>query len=120
MKVHTRGGADVTLASHYEEHRLQLGELVVRDREVIGYNEKPSKTFLICSGIGVFEPGVVCLVQREGLRGLSDWITSAIAAGFRVTHWVHRAFWRDVNSLEALREADVALATSSFNAEATA
>jgi NDP-mannose synthase len=120
MKVHTRGGADVTLASHYEEHRLQLGELVVRDREVIGYNEKPSKTFLICSGIGVFEAGAVALLQRNGLRALSDWITSALAAGFHVTHWVHGAFWRDVNSIDVLREANLALPPTSHSAEALA
>ena len=102
-----RSGTDVLLASHMEEHRLQLGELSVRGERVIGYREKPLKRFLICSGIGVFRRDVLAVIPTNGTpTGISDLITLALQGGFTVAHWEHCAFWMDVNSPEALEIAD--------------
>jgi NDP-sugar pyrophosphorylase family protein len=104
---HAQGGADVLLTSHYEAHRLQLGELVVEGERVVGYREKPEKRFLICSGIGVFRREVLGVIPTDGTpTGIADLIGLALARGFSVAHWEHGAFWMDVNSPEALRLAD--------------
>jgi NDP-sugar pyrophosphorylase family protein len=104
---HAQGGADVLLTSHYEAHRLQLGELVVEGERVVGYREKPEKRFLICSGIGVFRREVLGVIPTDGTpTGIADLIGLALARGFSVAHWEHGAFWMDVNSPEALRLAN--------------
>ncbi len=103
---HRQQAADVTLTSHYESHRLQLGELLVENQNVVGYQEKPLKQFLICSGIAVFEPGVLKLLDAERPAGISDLILASISEGMEVNHWTHGAFWRDVNTPEALEEVE--------------
>jgi dTDP-glucose pyrophosphorylase len=104
---HAVGTADVLLTSHHESHRLQLGELLVEGTRVVGYQEKPEKRFLICSGIGVFRREVLRVIPKDGTPlGLSDLITLALRAGHSVAHWEHGAFWMDVNSPDALRLAD--------------
>ena len=105
---HRRSGAHVLLASHFERHRLQLGELQVEGERVVGYREKPEKQFLICSGIGLFAREVLRVIPADGTPcGLADLIMAALATGHSVAHWVHGAFWMDVNSPELLAEMDL-------------
>lgn len=105
LSVHLDRRADVTLTSHYETHRLSLGELVVHGQTVAGYQEKPEKRFLICSGIAVFEPRVIELVPADRPVGISDLVLSALSAHCKVTHWTHEAFWMDINSKAELARA---------------
>jgi NDP-sugar pyrophosphorylase family protein len=107
IRRHHLLGTDVLLASHDEEHRLQLGELVVEGQRVVGYQEKPLKQFLICSGIGVLRREVLATIPTDGTScGISDLITAALARGHSVAHWRHGAFWMDINSPESLALAD--------------
>jgi mannose-1-phosphate guanylyltransferase len=101
---HREGCAAVTLASHWESHRLTLGELATDGERVVGYEEKPEKRFRICSGIAIFEPAVLDLIEAERAFGLVDLVRAALARGHDVTHWEHGAFWRDVNTPDALDE----------------
>lgn len=107
LRVHAERGADLTIASHEEAHRLHLGELVVdaRDR-VVGYREKPEKRYTICSGIAVVEPQLLSLLEPGRPAGLPDLVVAAVEAGYEVVHWRHGAFWMDVNTAEDLRRAD--------------
>lgn len=98
--------ADVLLTSHYEYHQVHLGELLVNDSQVTGYLEKPKKQFLICSGIGIFNPEVFDLIMSDSVTGISDLIVSAIEHYKRVDHWVHGAFWMDINTPDALEKAN--------------
>lgn len=104
IALHLATGGEITLASHYEQHRLTLGELSVKGDLVVDYKEKPTKEFLICSGIAVFQPSVPSLIDDSRPTGISDLILSAIARSMKVTHWTHGAFWMDINTPE-LKEA---------------
>lgn len=106
VALHQESGDDVTLTTHTEEYRLQLGETVVDGDRVIGYKEKPIKEFLICSGIAIFNAAVPELIDPMSAAGISDLVTAALNAGLRVGHWTHGAFWIDVNSPELLLEAN--------------
>ncbi len=109
IRVHSEGGADLTLASHHETHRLRLGELVVADDgRVIDYREKPEKRYLICSGMLLMEPALRGLLEPGRAAGLPDLVRCAVRAGLRVRHWEHGAFWMDVNSPEELEWAEKA------------
>jgi len=106
LAVHKQLGGAATLASHYENHQLTLGELQVRDTQVVDYQEKPLKKFLICSGIAVFEPEVVRLLDPTRPSGISTLIQAALAERLLVRHWLHGAFWMDINTPEALEIAE--------------
>jgi NDP-sugar pyrophosphorylase family protein len=105
-RIHSERGCDVTLASHYQYHQLSLGELVTEGERVCGYVEKPRKQFLICSGVAVFEPRVLELARTLAVPfGLVDLINAALQARCSVTHWLHEAYWIDVNTPELLEQA---------------
>ncbi|MGI9205025.1 MAG: nucleotidyltransferase family protein [Woeseiaceae bacterium] len=107
VEIHRTRGSDVTLASHWEEHRLTLGELQAEGSIVKDYVEKPSKKFLICSGIAVIEQAVLQAAQELPRPfGLSDLIQLAIKRSHKVSHWTHGSRWMDVNTPEALHAAE--------------
>lgn len=110
IDVHHERGCPITLTSHYEDHQVRLGELVAHGDRVLHYLEKPVKRFLICSGIAVFEPEILPLVDRDNPFGLDELVERAIGEGHDVTHWLHGAFWMDVNDPELLAQAETALA----------
>jgi NDP-sugar pyrophosphorylase family protein len=106
LRLHRERGCDITLASHYQYHQLSLGELITDAERVCGYVEKPRKQFLICSGIAVFEPRILELARTLAAPfGLVDLINAALQAGCPVTHWLHGAYWIDVNTPELLEQA---------------
>lgn len=105
INVHRTRSCDITLASHYEETRLSLGELRVAEETVVEYLEKPKKRYLICSGVALFEPRVFELTQHIRIPfGLVDVVNAALASGCKVTHWAHGAYWIDVNTPELLEQ----------------
>ena len=109
IRLHDRRSCDATLASHYEEHSLRLGEIVADGTTVKNYVEKPTKRFLICSGIGLFEAEAMQVARKLNVPyGISDLVRCILASGMHVTHWVHGAFWMDVNTPEALEVANAA------------
>ena len=76
---------------------------------MVAYREKPEKCFLICSGVAVLERPIVACIDPERPFGLSDLVTTALARGHSVGHWIHGAFWMDVNTPDDLALADRAL-----------
>jgi NDP-sugar pyrophosphorylase family protein len=110
VHIHQERRCDITLASHYESHKLSLGELLVEENRVLRYIEKPVKRFLICSGIAVIEPHVISLIDKAAPMGLDELVEKAIKQGFFTTHWLHGAFWIDVNDPKLLQQAEKALA----------
>lgn len=104
--VHEERGCNVTLTSHYEHHQLTLGELVDEGHRVVAYNEKPKKRFLICSGIALFDPTAMRVARTlPQPYGLSDLVSGCLRAGCSVSHWLHEAYWIDVNTPELLARA---------------
>jgi NDP-sugar pyrophosphorylase family protein len=106
IHIHRERQHDITLASHHEHHQLTLGELLVDGDAVRGYQEKPRKAFLICSGIAIFDARAM-RVARELPRpfGISNLVLATLSAGCSVTHWLHGAYWIDVNTPELLARA---------------
>lgn len=105
MTAHRENGADITLASHYEKYPIQFGELIVDGNQVINYLEKPIKEYLICSGIAMFEPHVLELLNPTGPCGIFDLVNIALDKKLNVTRWNHNATWIDVNTREAFEKA---------------
>lgn len=109
IEVHRGRGCQVTLCSHYESHRVRLGELTTDGDRVTDYLEKPEKRFLICSGICIVETSAADLLDGARPMGISDLVRRALDDGRTVTHWEHGAFWMDVNSPDELEAADRAV-----------
>lgn len=117
LLFHHQSGGDLTLASHWDTHRLQFGELVVEDTRVVAYEEKPLKRFRIGSGVAVIAPRLLEFVRGStGRLGIFDVANGALAAGFDVRHWEHQSRWFDVNSEAQLRAAELEFANTATDA----
>lgn len=102
LAIHRRNGASVTLASHFEHYRVSLGEIVTEGSRVLAYNEKPMKSFSICSGVAAIDSEALSVLRRDQPCGISDFVTAAIASGFHVDHWRHGSAMADVNTPDQL------------------
>jgi NDP-sugar pyrophosphorylase family protein len=110
VAFHRARGADLTIATHAEFHRLKLGEVVAGpDQRVTEYVEKPVKEYRISSGIYVIEPAVLALLTRQEWLGFPELARRAIAAGLGVLEHFHEQPWLDVNDHDDLAAAEQAL-----------
>jgi NDP-mannose synthase len=98
FQIHQKRKCAITLASHFESHRLQLGHLIVENEAVRDYREKPEYEFLICSGIAAIESEVLQCLPKTGSVGMNRMVLLAMERKLAVSHWTHGAFWMDVNT----------------------
>jgi NDP-sugar pyrophosphorylase family protein len=94
ISIHRERGQDVTLASHHECHQLAPAELRVDGDTVLAFEERPRKDFLICSGLAMFEPRAMAVARAlPRPYGVPELLPAMLAAGCRVTHWLHGTRW---------------------------
>lgn len=105
LAFHARERADLTIATHFEHHRLKLGEVEVDGTRVLGYREKPVKTYRISSGVYLWTPKALARVRTDDWEALPDLANRLVAEGLEVRAYQHDEPWLDVNE-----EADRVLA----------
>lgn len=105
--VHQRRHSDLSIATHWESRRLELGEVVVDGDEcVTDYLEKPLKRYRISSGTYVVGPAVRALVDGSKWLPFPDLVQQALGLGLRVHAHDHGAAWIDVNTAEQAAAAE--------------
>jgi NDP-sugar pyrophosphorylase family protein len=106
VAAHWSANADMTLAVHEHRFRMPFGEVQSSNGRVIGYAEKPSYAFKVCSGIAVLgEKSMAAL--NDGLpMGLSDLTMKLISSAGHVLEYGHGAAWIDVNTSSDVRTAE--------------
>lgn len=103
---HLARRAELTIATHFEHHALELGEVSVdAEGAVVDYLEKPVKRYRISSGTYVVSPAVADLCRSHGYVAFPDLVRSAVKSGIRTTTFDHDAAWIDVNDGAALARA---------------
>ncbi|MBK8977788.1 MAG: nucleotidyltransferase family protein [Planctomycetes bacterium] len=104
---HRDTGADLTIATHDERHRLRLGEVLIDDDgRVTGYLEKPIKRYRISSGTYLFAPTALRLLDEPRWQPFPALVHRALGAGLRLTTYHHDAPWLDVNDAADLAAAE--------------
>ena len=113
LERHRRWQADLTIAVHFESHRLELGEVVTADEErVTDYLEKPLKQYRISSGTYLLEPSMCELIPCGQAIDVPDLVHGAVRAGRRVFAHVHGRPWIDVNDAALRGRAEQMLCAS--------
>jgi NDP-sugar pyrophosphorylase family protein len=111
LAVHAQRQADLTIATHHEEHRLKLGEVAVDDAgRVTAYLEKPTKRWRISSGTYVVGARARALLVAGEACGFPTLVERALAQELAVVHHDHGAPWLDVNDAADLAAAERLLA----------
>jgi mannose-1-phosphate guanylyltransferase/phosphomannomutase len=107
---HTRSGAALTIATHFEPFRIPYGEVQVVDGRVTAYLEKPERRILVSSGTYVLGPAAMELLppgQRTEIAGL---VERLLAQGGLVVSFPHDTCWIDINDVATLQRAEQMLA----------
>ena len=107
---HRGKGADLTIATHQEFHRLKLGEVISGpDHTILDYLEKPVKSYRISSGIYLLEPPILALCRQKEWLQFPHLVKQAIDVKLKVLEHYHTEPWLDVND-----EGDLARAREMF------
>lgn len=110
-EVHCERRADLTIATHWEQQRLELGEVLVdADERVTAYREKPVKRYRISSGTYVVGPAVRALLGAPAWLPFPELVQRTLAVGLTVVAHDHGAAWLDVNTPTQLADAERRLA----------
>jgi NDP-sugar pyrophosphorylase family protein len=103
---HRDQGADMTIATHTEYHRLKLGEVVSGpDYRILDYLEKPVKSYRISSGIYLIEPPLLALCKEREWMQFPNLVKSAIEVKLKLIEYYHTEPWLDINDEEDLDQA---------------
>lgn len=104
---HVAHRADLTIATHAETRRLELGEVLADDDGVVrDYLEKPIKSWRISSGTYVIGMSAQRLVGKCERLDFPDLVRRAVEKGLLVREFRHSAPWIDVNDDAARRLAE--------------
>jgi mannose-1-phosphate guanylyltransferase len=106
VAAHSGWGADMTLAVHEHCFRMPFGEVQTSEGKVIGYAEKPSYAFKVCSGIAVLGEESMAALHDDLPMGLSGLAMKLISSGRTVSEYAHAAAWIDVNTASDVRSAE--------------
>ena len=106
IDFHKGKGADMTIATHTEYHRLKLGEVIGGDdHRVVDYLEKPVKEYRISSGIYLIEPPLLALCKEREWLQFPHLVKSAIEVKLKILEYFHTEPWLDINNEEDLTQA---------------
>lgn len=98
VAFHRTRGADLTIATHTEQHRLKLGEVHADAQgRLQRYVEKPLKEYRISSGVYLWEPTALQLLPDSEWNALPDLVNHLVAIGRDVAVYHHDEPWLDVN-----------------------
>lgn len=109
LEHHLQSEAAMTLAAYAYPLRNDFGELVLEDRWVRAYREKPVRTVTICSGTYVLGREALDAMP-QGRDDAPALVERLLGAGARVAAFHHGGPWIDVNSPRDVARAEALLA----------
>lgn len=109
---HKESAAACTLAVFRKDVRIDLGVLQTDGDAVVGYDEKPTLSYSVSSGIYAFDPRALAFITKGKRFDLPDLVRSLVAAREKVLAFRFDGTWLDMGTPE-----DYALATERFLAE---
>lgn len=103
---HIASGAELTVGVVKHEMRIELGVLDLDSAgRVVGYDEKPTKTYAASMGIYVYSPSVRDLIPSGQYLDAPTLVLGLIQAGRNVRGYVPDAIWLDLGNAGELERA---------------
>lgn len=110
---HMTSGADVTIAAHHEEVRIEFGVLVPDDDGLlVDYDEKPTIHYLVSMGINILTADALEHLQPVRKIDFPTFLTELRGHGRSVRCYETDCVWLDLGRLS-----DVHVANDAFAAE---
>jgi NDP-sugar pyrophosphorylase family protein len=104
VRWHQEQGAALTIASQTRDHQVDLGVIEATDGVVTGYIEKPMLSYVVSTGVYVYEPSALAYVG-SGYSDFPDVVRALVAAGERVLVYPFEGKWFDIGTMGQLEAA---------------
>lgn len=97
MRTHADSGATLTIASHQQDIKIDLGVIEDEGGGVTRYVEKPTMGFQVSMGIYAYAPSALRHIP-DGPFDFPEVVNALIAAGEDVAVHRHRGTWFDIGT----------------------
>ena len=106
LNFHENGGYGLTVGVKEYSSQLPFGVVLTKEDLVVGFQEKPSDTRLINTGIYVVNPDVVALVPSDRGFGMNELIEKVIPLEDNPVGAFHiHEFWMDIGTVPDYQKA---------------
>ena len=106
---HRESGNVLTIATHKRRVQLDYGVLHLEDASdqfrVVGYEEKPERTWNVSMGIYVLDPSALSKLPAQGAYDFPDLVKDLLDEGLPVGAFVHEGLWLDIGRHEDYQRA---------------
>jgi NDP-mannose synthase len=116
VRFHSDRNATLTIAAHQEPFQIPFGELRLNGDGVEQYVEKPVKPIWISSGTYVLSREACAFIPPGRRTNVPELVSKLITAKMRVVAFCHDSAWIDVNHAEALKKAELLVASGDIPA----
>jgi NDP-sugar pyrophosphorylase family protein len=108
IAYHRKQGSIATIATHRRKVNINLGVVQLdKQNTVVDYLEKPNIDYLVSMGLYIFEPRVLDYIPRDVYLDFPDLVKRLIAAGEKVSGFVHKGYWEDLGRPDDYERATV-------------
>jgi NDP-sugar pyrophosphorylase family protein len=110
LSYHREKGGILTIGMYRKQIKIDLGVIETdSEKRLIGYTEKPEKTYDVSMGIYVYEPAVLNYIEPATYLDFPDLVLRLTQNGEKVVGYPFNDFWLDIGRCE-----DYALAQKKF------
>jgi NDP-sugar pyrophosphorylase family protein len=97
VEYHRRSGALLTIASHINRVKIDLGVLELDgEGRLVNYIEKPEKTYHVSMGVYVYEPSVLELIAPGEYLDFPTLVLKLLEQGRKVAVYPFEGIWLDI------------------------
>jgi NDP-sugar pyrophosphorylase family protein len=97
VRHHKASGAELTIASHVNRVKIDLGVLALdASGRLVNYVEKPEKEYHVSMGIYVYEPSVLDLIPKGEYLDFPDLVLKLLKQGRKISVYPFDGLWLDI------------------------
>ena len=99
MEYHCASGNMLTLGVYEKQIKIDLGVIETDPSgRVIGFTEKPEKSFSVSIGINIYNPAVLNFIEPREYLDFTTLVCRLIDAGERVMSYPCEGYWLDIGN----------------------
>lgn len=108
-RFHIKSGADLTVATKFYETQVPFGVLDLKERKILGVDEKPTVTMPISGGIYILSEKARRIVPKQSFFDMPDLINEVAIRGLEAVAFFAHELLLDVGTPQSLRVAESSL-----------
>jgi NDP-sugar pyrophosphorylase family protein len=106
IKYHKKNKAALTVATTEKNIQISPGVPVIDDENrILGYDEKPVKSFITSTGIHIYEPRALDFIKPDTYLDFPDLVMKLVDAGETVLSCPTKEFWLDMGNKDDYEKA---------------